>query len=1201
MSEPGVASPIDATACPNCGNPVTPEARFCPSCGQSLRHVSDERRIVTVLFADLVGFTALAETHDPEQVKNLVDNCFEGLVADVAAYGGRVDKIVGDAIVALFGAPIAHEDDAERAVRAGLQMQRTLADWAELEAAHHLKMRVGINTGEVLVGALRAGGDYTAMGDVVNIASRLQYTAEPGQVVVGPSTYQATRRIVRYTALGEVEAKGRGELVRAWIAERAVLPPGARPGRGRSPLVGRERELALMGQAIDATVTRDRAHLLLIIAEAGMGKTRLAEEVAARSVRTHDAVVLEGRCVPYGEANVWWPVAEAVRHGCGISQADALPVAQAKATERVEQALGETASDDDITRVTNGLLHLLGYDGPLAAIEATRAREEVTRSVLNFLEGWSRRQAVVIVLSDLHWADDVILELGDTLFDRVAGRRVVLIATARSTLFDRWQPRPGRHNMVVLNLDPLDRESSSELLDALGGREFPSGLRQALVDRSGGNPFFLEELVSLVAEAKPTHGVEITSPTLTELPDTLRGLVAARLDGLTTDERRVLADAAVLGRRGELVGLQVMGDQAGAPEIAAALDGLVAKDLLLVDRGRWSFRSDLVREVAYSMLTKADRARRHAAVASWMEDTAPDRPATDRIAHHYATAARLAAEIGASAGVAPGWADELSSRALCWLEKALDRAEEAELDPVALRVASKALELGDTADYQQRLRFLLARAKATTNMRQLERARADIGAALELTEAAGDERGRALALVHRGDLEQKAADLDASMATLSTAIEVFRGLDDRRHTAEALRALGMTKMFSGDESGSEAAFREALAICEELGDRRGEAWALQNLAWLAFTNGRGDEAEGWLASSIEMFRQIGDAGGLGWALGLLAWVRYWAGRLTEAEALGEQILAEAQQRGDKWAAAMMQVLVAQVRLWTGQAAGALDLAESAVGTFQELQDWYGALQALGALGRIRLALGRIEDGFAALVEGIDVAEKGTSAQARQVAGLHLLVGAGHAGEPSRVPPDLPPPDGAADQTYASPDLAGSKLGIAQRERVVAHALLALQRGDALEAGDELEPMVEALGIESPALAAVMALVRTATGDVVGARRAVAAVHEAPTATYADRMLALVADGLGAAGRGEVAAARSTLGEARQIVDATEDRLAQALVRLAEARAAERLGGSSAAVGEARAGLADFGLTDLGWDTAFQAALAGAAEPITELA
>ena len=280
-SREGAAAPVDSAAvtCPSCRADAPAGARFCASCGQDLRLRGDERRVVTVLFADLVGYTALSESRDPEQVKNLVDGCFERLVADIDAFGGRVDKIIGDAIVALFGAPIAHEDDAERAVRAALRMQESLARASD-ELGVGVMMRVGVNTGEVLVGALRAGGDYTAMGDVVNTANRLQTSARPGEVLVGPSTFAATRRSVRYEPLEPLDVKGREQTVAAWRAEEALAPPGYRPGRGRARLVGREAEMGVLCSTVENTIDNARASLLLLLGEAGVGKSRLAEELA---------------------------------------------------------------------------------------------------------------------------------------------------------------------------------------------------------------------------------------------------------------------------------------------------------------------------------------------------------------------------------------------------------------------------------------------------------------------------------------------------------------------------------------------------------------------------------------------------------------------------------------------------------------------------------------------------------------------------------------------------------------------------------------------------------------------------------------------------------------------------------------------------------------------------------------------------------
>src|SRR4051794_18598942 len=301
--------------CSSCGSATPEGARFCPTCGHPLVTRQDERRVATVLFADLVGFTRLSESADPEQVKNIVDRTFERLAADVVSYGGQVDKVIGDALVAIFGAPVAQEDDAERAVRAGLRMQERL-EQLNRDGGLDLRMRIGINTGEVLVGALRAGGDYTAMGDVVNTASRLQELAPPGRVVVGPDTYASTASIFRYEPLGDVEARGREAAVPAWIAHEALTEPGRRAPRRVSRLVGRDNEASVLQGALVAAMEHRHPTLVLLTGEAGIGKSRLAEDVILRVVMTHQARVLSGRAVPYGATNAWWPIAEVMRAAC---------------------------------------------------------------------------------------------------------------------------------------------------------------------------------------------------------------------------------------------------------------------------------------------------------------------------------------------------------------------------------------------------------------------------------------------------------------------------------------------------------------------------------------------------------------------------------------------------------------------------------------------------------------------------------------------------------------------------------------------------------------------------------------------------------------------------------------------------------------------------------------------------------------------
>ena len=296
------------TLCPACGASAPAGARFCPSCGTPVAGAQpEERRIVTVLFGDLVGFTSVAERLDPEQVKRLIDSCFEGLVAVVAEFGGRVDKLMGDAILALFGAPVTHEDDPERAVRAALRMQEVIR-----EQGGDLQMRIGINTGEVLVGTL-AGTDYTAMGDVVNTAARLQSAAPPGGVLVGESTHGPTSHTFQFEQFGTVQPKGREQSVEAWLAVAATAPPGTRRRRRRDvPFVGRVEEMGVITSALRLSAAHGRTLLVHAGGETGVGKSRLLDQVVRHLSDMGDVEVLEGSCVPYGESNVWWPIAHAL-------------------------------------------------------------------------------------------------------------------------------------------------------------------------------------------------------------------------------------------------------------------------------------------------------------------------------------------------------------------------------------------------------------------------------------------------------------------------------------------------------------------------------------------------------------------------------------------------------------------------------------------------------------------------------------------------------------------------------------------------------------------------------------------------------------------------------------------------------------------------------------------------------------------------
>jgi class 3 adenylate cyclase/tetratricopeptide (TPR) repeat protein len=1169
--------------CPSCGTVCPAEARFCPSCGHSLgAERGDERRLVTILFADLVGYTTLSETRDPEQVKNLVDRCFERLAADVVAYGGRVDKIVGDAIMALFGAPLAHEDDAERAVRAGLQMQRTLADWAQ-EQGVPFRMRIGVNSGEVLVGALRAGGDYTAMGDVVNTASRLQTAAEPGQVLVGPTTHAATRDVFRFEARGLIQTKGREEAVPAWVALQAVAPPGHRPRRVRTPLIGRDAEIGMLRHVLSLAADRRRAQMVLLTGEAGTGKTRLAEELSELARTERHAIVLEGRCVPYGESNVWWPLAEALRRSVGIAPNDDEEAIMRKGAEVVAALLDLPDDDREVHRVLKGLGYLM-HQEKVPEIEPGRARDEAVRALHICLERMTAERPLVFFVAELHWADDLLLEFLDRLLDRVQQLPILLVATARPELAERWHPPAGRHNQVVLHIDPLDHRATADLLDVLLAAPLSRETRDALVERSGGNPLFLEELVALVGTEHALH----------ELPVTLRGLVAARLDALAAGERSTLEDAAVVGRSGSFAALEVM---AGAERSAAVPDAvarLFGSDLLAsVEPGGWEFCSEVVREVAYGTLTKSARARRHAAYAQWLEGglggvPSPGREDLDHLAHHYGTAAQIVLELDGVDGVPSG----TGAKALCWLERAAARAEAEELWISAVELLDQAMSLSVFGDEDATRRLLLARARARCGVRDVAGASADVQDALQRARAASDQHAHAQLLVILGEIKRVDGEIAASADTLDEAVALARELGDRQLLADSLRALGQTYLFGGDEAAADAASAEALTLYRDLGDRRGEAWALQSLAWTAFLRGDLGPAEDRLSASAAAFTEISDFGGHSWAMGLLGWVRYSEGRLDEAERLGRSILAEAAGGGDRWAVGMMSTLVANVALWTGRTSDAVRLAREARAQMIDLRDRWGELQAVAPLARGLLALGEIEAGRSLLDEVALIAEEVADVRGRRVAkgaiaiALTQQLGEGPAVlEVARSVMDLDPASANAQERVM--------LGMALLQSgLVSDALAMLKR--AVDPNDSLSAQAHP--------GSVLALAQLSAGMPEAALATLGRYCPPRAGTYADRAWTAIARAFAHLQMGEGADVEACFDEALEEVGRTEDRLTEAALRLARSIALEAAGSPSAARAavEAADSLTALGVALPGWQRVFRLA-AGASPARDEVA
>jgi class 3 adenylate cyclase/tetratricopeptide (TPR) repeat protein len=1168
--------------CTICGVDAPDGARFCPSCGADLGLRGDQRRVVTVLFADIVGFTTMSEHRDPEQVKAIVDGCFERLVGDIEEFGGRVDKIVGDAILALFGAPIAHEDDAERAVRTALRLHATLWE-AAADLGLDLRLRVGVNTGEVLVGSLRAGGDYTAMGDVVNTAQRLQSAAEPGQVLVGQATYLATRRVVTYRSVSAIAAKGREAPVPAWVAEGARLPPGHRSDRRRAPLVGRDDEVALLSHTLNMAIDRGRPALLLVLGDAGLGKSRLAEDVAENAQKCHGAVVLPGRCVPYGEANVWWPIASAVQAACDVEPGDDQEVMTGKVRAAVAVALdGAGAGDGAVDRVVDGLLHLLGFEGVLRGIDATRAREEVTGSLLAFTAALARRRPVVMVLSDLHWADEAVLDVVGGLLQSTTRLPFAVLATARPVLTERWSPPEGGHHSVVVHLDPLGRDAATQLLRCLAGDRWDTlddGVADELLDRASGNPFFLEELVSWLDGSGSTH-----------LPDTLRGLVAARLDGLTPSERHVLEDAAVLGSRGRVDWLATMQREAhgGDDAVHASVRALQAKELLTVEGESWEFHSELVREVAYGTMTKQRRAKVHAGIASWLEreEYHHHEAVIDTIAHHYGRAAALSIDLAG----APGTLDDSVARAVDWLRRAGRRAAQADTPRRAAMLFSEALTLLDTpavaaaaasdaAAVRGRREILLARAAAYRELREIAPARADAVAALALAEAAGDEPAVVAATIEVAEVALRSGTPEEAEALLGSALARAGAAGDDMGRAAALRVRGFAALLRNDPEAAVASLEPALEIYTAQRDRLGRAWALQNLSWAHFIAGRIHDAEVLLHDSAALFAELGDRGGLGWAMGLLAFTRFYSGYPEEAETMAEEVFGAAGEAGDRWALGMGQVLTASIRLWTGRAESAVERARQALATFDAIDDDYGRVQARLPLGRALVTAGRVDEGFAVLEQARAAMVPSQSPRVTAFSATGLLSAAVQVGDRRRAAAAL---DVLPSHELSSDDLATA--GAA--EYLVSRALLELQNSRPAEALELLLEVSRAAGerAEVGYCGAVTALALAAAGRRDEAVAAARVVEVDERSTYLDRLWAGLAAGAVAAQRGDWRAVDERFTQLCAGVDATDDQVAQALARLGWAMARHAVGHADA--GEAAEAAADrfsaLGIDADGW-------------------
>ena len=914
-----------------------------------------ERKVVTVLFADLVGFTSRAESLDPEDVEAILRPYHDRLRSELERHGGTVEKFIGDAVMALFGAPTTHEDDPERAVRAGLAIR----DWAREEG--ELEVRIGITTGEVLVslGARPEAGEGMASGDVVNTAARLESAAPTNGVLVDETTYRATREVIDYAEAEPVTAKGKVDPLTVWEAQEARARFGTDVVQAGAALVGRRRELDLLADALARSREERSPQLVTLVGVPGIGKSRLVYElyqaVDAEEELTHWR---QGRSLPYGEGVTYWALAEMTKSQAGILETDGPDEAERKLSEMVAGLVGEGAE-----QMLESLRPLvgLGADGELGG-----DRSERFAAWRGLFEALGEQRSTVLVFEDLHWADDDLLDFVDHLVDWSTGVPLLIVCTARPELLER---RPGwgggKPNALTLSISPLSDDDTARLLAGLLQRSvLPAETQTSLLARAGGNPLYAEQFARLLAE---TDGSDLS------LPENVHGIIAARVDGLPPEEKQLLQDAAVLGKVFWLGAVCAVGGVERS-DAEQRLHALERKEFVRRERRssvggeeEYAFRHVLVRDVAYGQIPRSGRAERHERAAAWIDALARPEDHAEMLAHHYLEAlalrraarqeepavvverARLAARDAGDRALALGaypaagrfyesalelWPRDDPQRPDLLLAYARSRVDEGDLDDSILEEATEGLlEAGNAeaaAEAQARLGGVwLNRGDTGRALLHLERGR-------ELVAERGSSPEKAYVLQELGRVLMMADDFERAIEVASESLRLAEALGLEPAQSRDLNTIGVARVAMGDHGGFQDLER-AVAIGGAVNSHE-EVSALANITYLTAVLGDLRRAAEMNEQALSLAQQRGLRAFVRWQQGERVGYCFWLGRWDEALALADEFLREAEAGSTHYQSAGCRCIRAMVWLARGDVEAAVAEANSGLELARTVKD-----------------------------------------------------------------------------------------------------------------------------------------------------------------------------------------------------------------------------------------------------------------------